>query len=422
MEFLKTIPALFKLAVIFIYIIFSIRRKVSLGTAFLTGAILSGGLYGLGPFEIFKVFGASAFSPKTISLALIVTLILLLSSSMEKTGQMASLLLHFKGLVKSSRLNVIIFPAMIGLLPMPGGAVFSAPMVKELGRDLGYSTSKLSFINYWFRHVWEYWWPMYPGILLVPAMTDIRLYDLMIYHLPLSVFALLIGYLFLKSGNVIFETGEGSKIHVFLWQLIPILIAVFPGLLGGTCISKFFPRYPVGRESGLILALLLSNLWVWRVNKFPWVSVRKLFDSQMVKMAYMVVTILLFKEILEASRAVDAIAHELTLLNIPVVLVVALLPFLTGLVTGISVAFVGSTFPIIIHMAGAGDASPNILPYIQLAMTCGFTGVLLSPVHLCLILSNEYFETNMANVYKILCPACFLLVFSSFLYFYFLML
>ena len=30
---------------------------------------------------------------------------------------------------------IILFPALIGLLPMPGGAIFSAPMVKNLGQQ-----------------------------------------------------------------------------------------------------------------------------------------------------------------------------------------------------------------------------------------------------------------------------------------------
>lgn len=45
---------------------------------------------------------------KTIALALIVGLILILSNSMEKAGQMQRLLDNFRGLVKSSQLNLTI--------------------------------------------------------------------------------------------------------------------------------------------------------------------------------------------------------------------------------------------------------------------------------------------------------------------------
>ena len=85
---------------------------------------------------------------------------------MELAGQMQRLLENFRGLITNIRINLIIFPALIGLLPMPGGAIFSAPMVKDLGRKSGFSGDKLSFVNYWFRHIWEYCWPLYPGVLL----------------------------------------------------------------------------------------------------------------------------------------------------------------------------------------------------------------------------------------------------------------
>jgi hypothetical protein len=35
---------------------------------------------------------------------------------------------------------------------------------------------------------------------------------------------------------------------------------------------------------------------------------------------------------------------------------------------------------------------------------CGFGGVLLSPVHLCLVLTNQYFKANLSAVYRYLIP------------------
>jgi hypothetical protein len=46
------------------------------------------------------------------------------------------------------------------------------------------------------------------------------------------------------------------------------------------------------------------------------------------------------------------------------------------------------------------DQSHLMLPYMMLALASGFMGVLLSPMHLCLLLSNEYFETSLVPVYR----------------------
>ena len=59
-----------------------------------------------------------------------------------------------------------------------------------------------------------------------------------------------------------------------------------------------------------------------------------------------------------------------------------------GAVAAVAVGVPGLTG----HAAGLGSHS--------LALVSGFTGVLLSPLHLCLLLSNAYFETHLWPVYR----------------------
>jgi integral membrane protein (TIGR00529 family) len=180
MILLEHIPAIIKMIMIFFLVLICIRKKLSLGNAFLLGSLFLSILFGLSPRATITSIFASITDPKTLSIAVVVSLILVLSSSMELAGQMQRMLKNFKGLIASPRLNLVIFPALIGLLPMPGGAVFSAPMVKELGMRSKLSDAQLSFVNYWFRHIWENWWPLYPGILLAAVITEINLLALIV--------------------------------------------------------------------------------------------------------------------------------------------------------------------------------------------------------------------------------------------------
>jgi hypothetical protein len=90
---------------------------------------------------------------------------------------------------------------------------------------------------------------------------------------------------------------------------------------------------------------------------------------------------------------------------------------MVGMIAGITIAFVGSTFPILIPMVHSLGESQQMLAYIMLATVCGYVGVLLSPLHLCLVLSNEYFQTKLSSVYKYLWFPCVALVLSAFGYF-----
>ena len=96
---------------------------------------------------------------------------------------------------------------------------------------------------------------------------------------------------------------------------------------------------------------------------------------------------------------------------------VLFLPFLIGGATGISIAFVGAAFPILISIIHAMGEDHLMLPYMLLAYTGGFIGVMLSPLHLCFILSNTYFKIKMPAVYSLLWKPCLILIGCSFCYF-----
>jgi hypothetical protein len=457
---------------IFFLVLICIRKKLSLGNAFLLGSLFLSLLFGLKPQATLISILASITDPKTLSIAVVVSLILVLSSSMELAGQMQRMLKNFQGLVASPRLNLVIFPALIGLLPMPGGAVFSAPMVKELGMRSKLTEAQLSFVNYWFRHIWEHWWPLYPGILLTTVITEISLLAIIAVMCPFTAVAVWLGYRGLKGSDSLptdnrsgfktsdqvqgqgagrsgkrsihryvsiyrrsatqplglrwgFETTTGKNPRPPLWpfikELVPILVVIFPGLGMGVLLSKLFPALPVSKEIGLILALCMAITWVWYQNGTSKKQILStLTNPQLLKMMYMIAGILIFKGILTDSRAAAAISQELIHMHIPLVLIAVVLPLLVGMSGGIVIAFVGSTLPILVPMIHSLGQAPFLPAYVMLILVSGFTGVMLSPMHLCFLLSNEYFGVTLGSVYRHLWKPCASLVAAAMVYFWIL--
>jgi hypothetical protein len=127
---------------------------------------------------------------------------------------------------------------------------------------------------------------------------------------------------------------------------------------------------------------------------------RIIAQPAMLKMLYMVTSILLFKGILEDSGAVGQISQDMLRRHIALMPISMVLPFVVGVVSGITIAFVGATFPILISLIQGMGQSHLMMPYMMLALASGFMGVLLSPLHLCLLLSNEYFGTSLVPVYR----------------------
>ena len=421
MSIVEHIPAIIRVIMVFALVVFCIKKKLSLGNAFILGAVLLSTLFGLKPLAMFRSMVVSILDPKTLAIACIVSLILILSSSMEMLGQMQRLLEKFRGLVSSPRLNLVIFPALIGLLPMPGGAAFSAPMVKELGAQSKLSGTQLSFVNYWFRHIWEHWWPLYPGILLTTVMTDLSLPFIMLLMCPFTLIAVWLGYRELnKSG--LFEDVNVKNSHPslkpFLKELVPIIIAIVPGLAMGVVFTAVFPKLPISKELGLILGLCMAIGWVWYENDTSKSRIwSTLWNPRLLKMIYMIAAILIFKGILASSDASVAVGQELVQMRVPLVLIAVALPFLVGMSGGIVIAFVGSTIPILIPLIHSFGEAEFLPAYVMLVLASGFTGVMLSPLHLCFLLSNEYFKVSIGSVYKHLWWPCVSLIGAGIIYF-----
>jgi hypothetical protein len=94
--------------------------------------------------------------------------------------------------------------------------------------------------------------------------------------------------------------------------------------------------------------------------------------------------------------------------GIPVLPVLFILPFISGVLTGLTVGFVGSTFPIIWGLESAQSVGA-----ISFAFASGYAGVLLSPVHLCLVLTREYFGASMPDIYRKIVRVCILIMLAS---------
>jgi len=116
-----------------------------------------------------------------------------LSSQMDRSGVMKELVVAIRERV-SHRMSMAVLPAVIGLLPMPGGAIFSAPLVDSCDSEKNISPDLKTQINFWFRHVWEYWWPLYPGILLTVEICRVSLWQIMLIQFPITLFTIAVGY------------------------------------------------------------------------------------------------------------------------------------------------------------------------------------------------------------------------------------
>ncbi|MDD2580458.1 MAG: DUF401 family protein [Desulfuromonadaceae bacterium] len=378
---------LLKTAAVLALIVSLLRRKVSMSAVMPIGAVVLGIIYLTPPLQFLKAAAVATFAPKSLEMTLILMLTMVMENILRTTGMLKRMVSSLAAAVPDRRFIMAAMPAMIGMLPSPGGAVFSAPMVNEAAGDADMAPEQKALINYWYRHIWEYVLPLYPGIILAAGITGLSTQVLFIANLPFSLSVVGWGWVFCFHGVGRQEKKlpSGSRKREFL-----TFIAMISPIMLALLLVVLFRVNAVLALGGAVIVLYGFHRYT------PAMIFKNLRESVSGKALFMVIGIMVFQEVLRTTGALAGIASFFTASHMPVYILLFLIPFVAGVMTGLTIGYVGITFPLLLPLMGTPAPSPAL---VALAFGSGFAGVMLSPVHLCYVLTCEYFHADIAKVY-----------------------
>lgn len=397
---------IFKILLVFVTMLLLLRLKWNIGYVMFIASGLLFILYLVPVPVIFSTIMTTATDATTVKLFLALALIRLLEIVLREKHVLSNMMEASKRLLKRKKGVIISMPMLIGLLPSLGGAYFSAPMVEESTKGLNMSPEEKGFINYWFRHPWEYILPLYPGILLASAISRIELRNFIFANTLYALTLIITGFHFGLRGVRGKFMKDPARLDVdksadmrLLWSFLPVVLVLFLVI-----VLKMELHYSLG----IVIGLLFISYRVGLKDMF-----RYLKHGFAIEVLILIFGVMLFKFSLENSGAVGHLSRYFYESRIPVLPILFALPFVSGLLTGLTVASVGSTFPLLISMAGGAH-----LNQLSFAFASGYIGVLLSPVHLCLILTREYFKADIWGIYKKIIPSGMIIMAGAFLEFF----
>jgi len=391
-----------KLFVVLGLMVLLLRERTPIFLALFVGAVALGVAFRMAPREILDAFtfglrdrSATALHELGLSavrLGFMVTFINLMGRLLIESGGIRRLTDGLETIFRDCRFALAGVPAMIGLLPMPAGALMSAPMVQDIGDRLGLTPSQKTLANYWFRHVWEWWWPIYPAILLIldgGYMRSIR--QLLRYLGPFTLVAILLGWLFLlRRMPRVGRPRSGS-----VWrESVSVLSVAWPVL--AVVAGAVFVPLPKEYQPWLLPALLLpvnaayalaSGLSVKNIRS----AIREAFQWDIM---LLVLGVYILRGVFELSGAATQLPRALEEFRVPAMGVCFLVPCSISAVTGYNLAGVSMAFPLLAPLfALTGPAG------VAVAYAGSLLGILATPVHLCLALTREYFHAEWGRVY-----------------------
>jgi integral membrane protein (TIGR00529 family) len=399
-----------KLAAVLALIVLLLRLRWNLGLVLVLAAAATALLFGTQDLAFLAVESLQAvIDPLTLRLVAIVLLITFLGEILRATLQLEGLVRSLGDLFADRRWLLALMPMLIGMLPMVGGAMFSAPMVDEASHEIEVSHERRTFLNYWFRHTWEPVFPLYPSLVLAAGLMGVSVQALTVSQWPLFVAALAGGALFGLAGiGPARSPHDGQSglhdgtppnrretLRLLLHSIWPILLVLV---------------LSVALHVDLIASLLITIALLIVTQRLGPAKLWVLARGMPFGTVPIIVGAMIFRRMLEAAGAIEAVSGSLAALGIPLVVVVFAVPMVAGLLTGLLAAAFAIGLPIVLPLLGV---DPIASGYGLVAYAGGFAGLMLSPLHLCLALTRVYFKAEWGGVYRRLVPAVLLLVIAA---------
>lgn len=396
-----------------ISVLMVVARKTMWGGFMAASLIL--GLFTL-PFPVFlKLFPATFGDPSILLLSFSVGIIPLIGGTLQEGGLMErfvrSLRVSRKGFMAAS-------PAFLGCLPMPGGALLSAPLVDYGGEDI--SPDLKGAVNVWFRHVLILIYPL--GTLLATSkMAEVSLYRAVAWTLPFFLIMVAAGWLLLLRSIPGTMPGESSfQSRASLQTITTIVLAPVVHFT----LSTLFPH--VMTELFLFLGVFLSLgaavFWGFKdvpdshsllekSNRHfsPRLTAFLLVIRKMKSWRYvlLVLWVFFFMYTFQETEITTLIAD----LHPSRLALFVGFGTLLGLATGRVNLPVAVLVPIHVSLFGAGSMTALEFAILHFSV---FTGYVISPIHPCILVTLEYFSTDYLRTLRLLALPTLICVSAAF--------
>jgi len=398
----------------FAIILILIRIKFNFGLSLILGSLVLGifSLQTVEPIEIPKAFvEASIYSFKegqivteTIELALLMTLIFVLAKCMQETGAIKKLIDSLRTFFsRGGTLGAI--PAVYGLMPVPGGALFSAPLIDEEGGKYNLDKNQKNFLNVWFRHIWFPIYPISSAMILICSekFSDINIYNLIIVNMPAFIASIVIGLILLKLfiKKAPKQQPKRAKDYSGLIYLLPPTVPLL-----FYAVLQFFGVLQI---RSFLIGIIFSIFFVFLITSMSWTDYVQVIKKSLTwKLALAIFGIMIFREMFLVSEANILIANIMSEFSFPALIMIILIPLILGLLTGYNLGAVALSYPLVQPFFEFTGIS--LIGLTSIIFISSLAGYLISPIHLCNVLSSDYLKTDTTRMYKMYIPAVFFLL------------
>jgi len=352
-----------------------------------------------------------------ISVVLATFGIMLLSQLYKETRFINRLSESLSRIIKNPKAVLSVLPAVIGFLPVAGGALMSAPLVDSEAEKLKLKPEKKAYINLWFRHTI---FPVYPislVLIMTAALTGITVPAIIARQIPVVLVMIVVGYVigFWKVSNpknkeTSTKESTNSSVKTFLIAFSPILATIIAAVgveLVGFDLSQ--------QGFDVLIATIVGIIVLTVISKLNFQVFAKPFKSWGIYgITLAAYGAFLLRNVMKAAGISAIFKTFVANGSLGILLLLTVIPALLGFLTGSPTGGISISVPILLDVLSSFSAKTAALLYMSVYM-----GYVIAPTHLCFAFTADYFKCSLGKVYKYVIPS-FLATFITALLIYFL--
>ena len=389
-------------------IIILLRRHIPIGPCMLAGGIFIWLVKAPSPGFLIQAAGETLTMSRTYDIIAALYFVMCLEIELRRSGALAGMVHALQRVFSSNRVTLAVMPAFLGLLPSLGGARFSAPIVETASEELPITQEHKAAINFWFRHIFEFSSPIIPGMIMDCSIAGVAFSDFISHLCWLTALAFASGWFVLirpiKTDSQRQLSTDDAEIQQNLMDLKLSLAPVAVTF----CLVVFG-----GFNASIAMGVVTAAMWLVLRCTTRFVSLKEIIVGACdYKMFLNVLCILYFIQILTVTNVLTEIVVAFQASPLPIPVIIASVSFIIGVLTGMSQGHVAIVMPIVAAM-GTGD-----LNLAGVAMAFGVAGQMLTPTHMCLVITVDYFKSNFFKTLRPIleCEIIILTIFSIYTY------
>ncbi len=311
--------------------------------------------------------------------------IMIVGGLVKNYGVLNEVFVVLRNTFKSNRLVVAATALAGGVLPIEGRVIMSAPLLDSIASDKSQSRSKFGIVDYLSTHHYYWWSPLEKTVALPMAALGLSYTQYMTH----TIVPLIITLAF--AGTFIFAYVKETDVEIIDSARIISWNRLLKGW-GPIIATMIFLLTVNTKENPYLLSVWFPSLtcyYSYICNDWKW---GKYINWQFLGLAVVVLT--LSAVMGELSEPVKEYLKHVSTIKVPGALYIAsVVGFLASFAMGSSGKYAGL---VSILVKGFG------IHYLTWFLCVEYAGYIISPMHRCLLIGQQYFGTPLKKYYSIL--------------------